>query len=48
MEGTAGSTFGAGMSHNIVTASIQAVVSVANRLNARRVESDKAAVTDAA
>ena len=48
MEGTAGSTFGAGMSHNIVTASIQAVVSVANRLNARRVENDKAAVTDAA
>ena len=35
MEGVAGSTFGAGMSHNIMTASVQAVVSVANRLNAR-------------
>ncbi len=35
MDGTAGSTFGAGMSHNIVTASVQAVISVANRLNAR-------------
>ncbi|WP_353234765.1 2-isopropylmalate synthase [Diaphorobacter ruginosibacter] len=36
MEGTAGSTFGAGMSANIMTASVQAVVSVANRLQARR------------
>ena len=36
MEGVAGSTFGAGMSHNIVTASVQAVISVANRLIARR------------
>jgi 2-isopropylmalate synthase len=32
MEGVAGSTFGAGASHNIVTASVQAIVSVANRL----------------
>lgn len=37
MEGVAGSTFGAGMSANIMTASVQAVVSVANRLQARRV-----------
>ena len=35
MEGVPGSTFGAGISHNIMTASVQAVVSVANRLNAR-------------
>ena len=32
MEGVNGATFGAGMSHNIVTASVQAIVSVANRL----------------
>jgi 2-isopropylmalate synthase len=36
MEGVAGSTFGAGSSHNIVTASVQAIMSVANRLVARR------------
>jgi 2-isopropylmalate synthase len=36
MEGVAGSTFGAGASHNIVTASVLAIVSVANRLAARR------------
>jgi len=36
MDGVAGSTFGAGASHNIVTASVQAIVSVANRLMARR------------
>lgn len=36
MEGVAGSTFGAGMSHNIVTASVLAIVSVANRLAERR------------
>ena len=36
MEGVAGATFGAGTSHNIVTASVQAIVSVANRLMARR------------
>ena len=32
MEGVNGATFGAGMSHNIVTASVNAIVSVANRL----------------
>ena len=36
MDGVAGSTFGAGASHNIVTASVNAIVSVANRLMARR------------
>ncbi|WP_019573722.1 2-isopropylmalate synthase [Curvibacter lanceolatus] len=36
LEGVAGSGFGVGMSHNIVTASIQAVISVANRLQERR------------
>ena len=36
LEGAPGAGFGVGMSHNIVTASIQAVVSVANRLLARR------------
>lgn len=36
MEGVTGSTFGAGTSHNIVTASVLAIVSVANRLVARR------------
>ena len=36
LEGVAGSTFGAGTSHNIVTASVQAIVSVANRLAERR------------
>lgn len=36
MDGVAGSTFGAGASHNIVTASVSAIVSVANRLMARR------------
>lgn len=36
LEGVAGSTFGAGTSHNIVTASVQAIVSVANRLAQRR------------
>jgi 2-isopropylmalate synthase len=36
MDGVAGSTFGAGASHNIVTASVQAIVSVANRLLLRR------------
>ena len=36
MDGVAGSTFGAGASHNIVTASVQAIVSVANRLALRR------------
>jgi len=36
MDGVAGSTFGAGSSHNIVTASVSAIVSVANRLMARR------------
>ena len=35
MEGASGATFGAGMSHNIVTASVQAIVSVANRLAQR-------------
>ena len=35
MEGVNGATFGAGMSHNIVTASVQAIVSVANRLAQR-------------
>jgi 2-isopropylmalate synthase len=36
LEGVAGAGFGVGMSHNIVTASIQAVISVANRLQGRR------------
>lgn len=36
LEGVAGATFGAGTSHNIVTASIQAIVSAANRLSERR------------
>ena len=36
MDGVAGSTFGAGAHHNIVTASVQAIVSVANRLAQRR------------
>ena len=36
MEGVAGATFGAGASHNIVTASVLAIVGVANRLMARR------------
>jgi 2-isopropylmalate synthase len=36
MDGVAGATFGAGASHNIITASVQAIVSVANRLMARR------------
>ena len=36
MDGVTGSTFGAGTSHNIVTASVQAIVSVANRLAQRR------------
>jgi 2-isopropylmalate synthase len=35
MDGVAGSTFGAGASHNIVTASVLAIVSVANRLAER-------------
>ena len=43
LDGVAGSTFGAGASHNIVTASVQAIVSVANRLAQRggRVEPSK-------
>jgi 2-isopropylmalate synthase len=36
IEGQAGSTFGVGLHHNIVTASVQAVVSVANRLVQRQ------------
>ena len=36
MEGVTGATFGAGASHNIVTASVLAIVSVANRLAERR------------
>jgi len=40
LEGVAGSGFGVGMSHNIVTASIQAVISVANRLQERRQQRD--------
>ena len=36
MEGVTGATFGAGASHNIVTASVLAIVSVANRLLLRR------------
>ncbi|MBB6557798.1 2-isopropylmalate synthase [Acidovorax soli] len=48
LEGVAGSTFGAGASHNIVTASVQAIVSVANRLAQRRGEGTRAATTAAA
>ncbi len=48
LEGVAGSTFGAGASHNIVTASVQAIVSVANRLAQRRSEGTRAATTAAA
>lgn len=36
MEGVAGSTFGAGMDRNTVTASIRAIVSAANRIRARQ------------
>ncbi|MBV8617274.1 MAG: 2-isopropylmalate synthase [Curvibacter sp.] len=36
LEGVAGGSFGVGMSHNIVTASVQAVISVANRLIERQ------------
>ncbi|EJE48360.1 2-isopropylmalate synthase [Acidovorax sp. CF316] len=45
LEGVAGSTFGAGTSHNIVTASVQAIVSVANRLAQRREATRTAAAT---
>ncbi|MDD3325869.1 MAG: 2-isopropylmalate synthase [Zoogloea sp.] len=38
MDGVAGSCFGAGMHRNTVTASVQAVVSAANRIRARRSE----------
>ena len=44
MDGVAGSTFGAGASHNIVTASVSAIVSVANRLMARRTAAHAVAV----
>jgi len=44
MDGVAGSTFGAGASHNIVTASVLAIVSVANRLLLRRQGVEVAAV----
>ena len=37
MDGVAGATFGAGSSHNIVTASVQAIVSAANRLSSKRI-----------
>ncbi len=36
VEGLPGSTFGVGLSHNILTASVLAVISVANRLNIPR------------
>jgi 2-isopropylmalate synthase len=36
MDGVSGSTFGAGASHNILTASVHAIVSAANRLAQRR------------
>ena len=36
MEGVTGSTFGAGMDRNTVTASIRAIVSAANRIRARQ------------
>ncbi|MES2611090.1 MAG: 2-isopropylmalate synthase [Pseudomonadota bacterium] len=45
IEGVAGSTFGAGASHNIVTASVQAIVSAANRLSERRQGARAAAAT---
>jgi 2-isopropylmalate synthase len=45
LDGVAGSTFGAGTSHNIVTASVQAIVSVANRLAQRREAACVAATT---
>lgn len=38
LTGTPGSTFGVGISHNIVTASVLAVISVANRLTAARAD----------
>ncbi|WP_311222076.1 MULTISPECIES: 2-isopropylmalate synthase [unclassified Acidovorax] len=41
MDGQPGATFGVGLHHNIVTASIQAVVSAANRLVARHGRSAK-------
>ena len=37
MDGVAGATFGAGASHNIVTASVQAIVSAANRLASKKI-----------
>ncbi len=36
LEGVPGAGFGVGMSHNIVEASVQAVISVANRLVRQR------------
>lgn len=44
MDGVVGSTFGAGASHNLVTASVSAIVSVANRLMARRTAAHAVAV----
>lgn len=46
LEGVTGAGFGVGMSHNIVTASIQAVISVANRLQARRAPQANEAAAD--
>ena len=36
LKGVPGATFGVGLDHSIVSASVQAVVAVANRLIARR------------
>jgi len=50
LEGQPGSTFGVGLHHNIVTASVQAVVSAANRLAQReqpQPKQPKAAATTA-
>lgn len=41
LEGVPGSTFGIGLSHNILTASVMAVISVANRLTASRQRQEK-------
>ncbi len=43
LDGQPGATFGVGLHHNIVTASVQAVVSAANRLIARKAQQAAAA-----
>ena len=45
LDGQPGATFGVGLHHNIVTASIQAVVSAANRLIARQGQASTSSAT---